>query len=262
MEIIKYIDTEGIIRWYGVLFEKNQEYSNFIQQDVTARLFDQEAKTDFEITLRGVVSTGFEQDSLNALLSAKEEVEESRNWAIGEALAEAWLTKKYSVIWPWNLQRDKRNPKANLQGADLIGFIKVNNEMCLLIGEVKTSSDTNTPPNVMYGQTGMIHQLEELAKNLSLISTLLSWLHARCKNTSYENHFKSAVKLFLSSGNKAVALFGILIRDTSPNKKDLEPRAKSLSKEVNEPTYCELNALYLPHPISELPSLVSEGVQP
>lgn len=265
MESVKYKGTVGIVCWHGLLFENNENYSNFIQQDVAARLYDEEAKSDFETTLRSVASTGFEQENLNALLSAKEEVEESRGWAIGEALAEAWLTKKYNVIWPWNLERDKRTPKASLPGADLIGFITYSNdsgdETRFLFGEVKTSSDKNTPPKVMNGKSGMIHQLEELAKNLSLIATALSWLHSRCKNTSHENQFKSAAKLFISSGNKAIALFGILVRDTPPSEQDLKVRAKTLSNSVNNPTCCQLNALYLPHPISDLSSLVSKRVQ-
>ncbi len=260
MEIVKYSDTEGIVNWSGCLFERNEEYTHFLQNDVAVRLHDQEGTEDFNAHLRGLASTGFEQNSLDEILAA--EVLEERDWAIGEALAEAWLIKKYNVVWPWNMERDKRTPKASLPGADLVGFVEIGNEIHLLIGEVKTSSDKNAPPNVMNGCTGMIHQLEELVTNLSLISQLLRWLLPRCKNTDYEKQFDAAVTLLLKSGNKSVAIFGILIRDTSPCKKDLKTRAKALADTVKTPTHCQLQAIYLPHSISELPSLVSKGVQP
>lgn len=255
-----YSGNSGIVDWHGFSLKKEDDYSDFVQRDVAARLYDQEGAEDFKAHLRGLASTGFEQNSLDEILAA--EVPEERDWAIGEAFAEAWLTKNHDVIWPWNLERDKRTPKASLPGADLIGFVKIQNEMCLLIGEVKTSSDKDTPPNVMTGRTGMIHQLEELVANLSLISQLLRWLQPRCKNTPYEGQFNAAVTLFLKSGNKFVAIFGILIRDTAPCEKDLKTRAKALAKSVKTPTHCQLQAIYLPHSISELPSLVSKGVQP
>jgi hypothetical protein len=67
--------------------------------------------------------------------------------------------------------------------------------------------------------------------------------------------------LLLNSNNKSVAIFGILIRDTKPNEKDISSRAKALAKKVEAPTDCQLFALYLPHPISIFPSITSSGVQ-
>ena len=259
METVQYSGIEGVVNWHGTSLEKNEEYIHFMQNDVAARLHDEQGSDDFETHLRGLASTGFEQNSLDAILAAA--VPEQRDWAVGEAFAEAWLSKKHGVVWPWNLERDKRTPKASLPGADLIGFVEINNETRLLIGEVKTSSDKNTPPNVMTSRSGMIHQLEELVTNLSLMSQLLRWLQSRCKNTDYESQFNAAVILLLKSGNKSVAIFGILIRDTLPCEKDLKTRAEALAKTIQAPTNCQLQAIYLDHPISSLPSLVSSGVQ-
>lgn len=255
METVEYGGLEGVINWCGSQLEMNEAYTHFMQNDVAARLHDEQGNDDFKAHLRGLASTGFEQNSLNAILAA--EVPEQRDWAVGEAFAEAWLTKKHGVVWPWNLERDKRTPKASLPGADLVGFIQINNEIRLLIGEVKTSSDTNTPPNVMYRRSGMIHQLEKLATDLSLIFQLLRWLQPRCKTTLYKSQFEAAVGLLLKSDNKSVVIFGILIRDTIPNENDLKTRAKNLAKIIQAPTNCQLQAIYLPHPISNLPSLVS-----
>lgn len=252
METVQYRGVEGVINWHGISLEKNEKYFHFMKNDVAKRLFDEQGSDDFKIHLRGLVSTGFEQNSLDAILAA--EIPEQRDWAVGEAFAEAWLSKKYGVVWPWNLERDKRTPKASLPGADLIGFIEINNEKQLLIGEVKTSSDTDTPPNVMNGRSGMIHQLEELVTNLSLISQLLRWLHPHCKSTDYESQFNSAVSMLFKSGNKSIAIFGILIRDTMPCEKNLKTRAKTLAKTIQAPTNCQLQAIYLPYAISSLPT--------
>lgn len=257
METVQYCEVEGAVNWQGVSLQRNEEYDHFLKTDVAARLYDQEGSDDFKNHLRGLVSTGFSQKSLDIILAA--EIPEQRDWAIGEAFAEAWLSKKHSALWPWNLERDKRTPKASLPGADLVGFIDINNKTQLLIGEVKTSSDANTPPNVMNGHGGMINQLEELASNLSLICQLLRWLQPRCKNTDYESQFNTAVSLFLNSGNKSVAIFGILIRDTMPCAKDLKSRAETLANSITTPTFCQLQAIYLPHPISSLPSILSSG---
>ena len=175
--------------------------------------------------------------------------------------AEAWLNQKQGVIWPWNTERDKRTPKASLPGADLIGFIEVENETRLVLGEIKASSDVSTPPNVMNGRGGMVHQLETLATDLKILSQLLRYLQPRCKNSPHEDQFNAAVTLLFKSGNKAIALFGVLIRDTAPAENDLKSRAQHLAKQINSPSTCHLQALYLPHAISDLPHLVSCGAQ-
>jgi hypothetical protein len=260
METIEYSGTNNAVNWCGFCLTQNDEYIRFIQNDVAERLYDHLGQEDFNNHLRGLAATGFALDNLDAILAA--EVPEQRAWAIGEAFAEAWLSKQWGVIWPWSMERDKRTPKASLPGADLIGFVTVENETRLLIGEVKTSSDKNTPPNVMNGRTGIIHQLEDIASNLSLIAQLLKWLQPRCKNTSYEPHFNAAVTLMLTKGNQNIAIFGVLIRDTTPSAQDLTERAKRLAQTVQIPTHCHLQALYLPHTIAGLPTLVANGATP
>ncbi len=60
------------------------------------------------------------QAALEEVLSA--EVPETRDWAAGEALAEAVLEAHHDVVLPWNIERDKRNPFASLPGAGIVGF--------------------------------------------------------------------------------------------------------------------------------------------
>jgi hypothetical protein len=121
--------------------EGDDAFDAFLCSEVEARLHDTEGAEDFEAHLRGLANTGFKRDSLGAILAA--EVPEERDWAIGEAMAEAHLQQAHDVVWPWNMERDKRTPKASLSGADLVGFQVEGDVLRLALGEVKTSSDKN-----------------------------------------------------------------------------------------------------------------------
>ena len=252
-----YEGAQGQVNWRGLQPGDDDAFDAFLCSEVEARLHDREGADDFEVHLRGLANTGFKRDSLGAILAA--EVPEERDWAIGEAMAEAHLQQAHDVVWPWNMERDKRTPKASLPGADLVGFQVEGDVVRLALGEVKTSSDKKTPPNVMSGRGGMKHQLDELAQNLTLIGQLLKWLQPRCRGTAHEPSFDSAVGLLLESGNRAVALFGVLIRDIQPDELDLSARAKTLAGSLQNPTRCQLIALYLPCTVADLPTRMSGG---
>ncbi|NMB01414.1 MAG: hypothetical protein GX971_07870 [Firmicutes bacterium] len=255
--ILKYQSKNNQVSWTGFEFPSSDEFDGFLRNKVTARLADIEGKTEFEQYLRGLANTGFANENIDKVLNAA--IPEERDWAVGEALAESWLSQEHSVVWPWNMEKDKRNPKASLPGADLIGFQRDGDSTVLVVGEVKTSSERKSPPGVMNGRSGMKNQLDSLANDLSLIGQLLRWLLPRCKNTKYEPLFQSAVSTYFESGNRELALFGVLIRDTEANESDLKSRGNALSKIICCPTRCALLALYIPHDISSLPSYVTGG---
>ncbi len=150
---ISYEGNDLQVSWHGVSMEDGDGFNTFITNDVVSRLHDEEGTIEFEAHLRGLANTGFARNSLDAILAA--EIPEERNWAIGEAMAEAYLESKHNITWPWNMERDKRNPKASLSGADLVGFKTDEDGIRLALGEVKTSTDVNTPPSVMSGRSGM-----------------------------------------------------------------------------------------------------------
>ena len=104
-----------------------------------------------------------------------------------------------------------------------------------------------------------MHQIDNLANDLSLVRQLLIWLLLRCKETVYETSFKAAVRLFLESGNKALALFGVLIRDTQPDELDLRTQGRTMAGKLQHPTTCCLIAIYLPCDIVDLPSRILGG---
>lgn len=253
-----YCNSHDATSWNGVQLVDGSEFEAFMTGEVAPRLHDEAGKADFTTHLNSLASTGFAQDSLQAILEA--EHPEERDWAVGEALAEAWLSREHGVVWPWNMERDKRTPQASLPGADLVGFVTQGSETRLALGEVKCSSDSNAPPNVMTGRNGMTRQLETLATNIGLLHTLIRWLLPRCRGNSAEPHFDAAISLLLQSGNKAMTLFGVLVRDTPPDEWDLRSRGQHLGEIVKAPTGCHLLALYLPCSIASLPDLVQGGV--
>lgn len=255
-----YSDYQSATHWSGMSFSDTKDFQVFLANEVAPRLHDASGKADFTAHLSSLASTGFAQNSLQAILAAEQP--EERDWAVGEALAEAWLAREHGVIWPWNMERDKRTPKASLPGADLVGFVTQGSETRLALGEVKSSSDSHAPPNVMRGRHGMAGQLENLATDLGLLHSLIRWLQPRCRGNNAEPHFNAAIAVLLRSGNKALALFGVLVRDTRSDERDLRSRGQHLGGIVQPPTTCRLMALYLPFPISSLPERVAAGGAP
>ena len=254
---VNYEGQDRQVSWRGVSMKDGDAFNSFMSNEVSARLYDEEGRAEFETYLQDLADTGFARDSLEEILAA--EISEKPSWAVGEAIAEAYLSREYKVTWPWNTERDKRHPNASLPGADMVGFIVEGEATRLVLGEVKSSTDIKTPPSVMSGRSGLIHQIDNLANNLSLACELLKWLLHRCKETVYETSFKAAVRLFLESGNKALALFGVLIRDTQPNELDLRTRGRTMVGKLQYPTTCDLIAIYLPCAIGDLPSRIPGG---
>lgn len=258
-----YENRKDQVCWQGYNLSESGTFDSFMTKDVAARLNDTEGSDQFQSHVRSLSLTGFGQSSLKAILDAQ--IPEERDWAASEALAEAWLSKEHGIIWPWNMDRDKRNANASLPGADLVGFVINGTQTRLALGEVKSSTENQYPPQVMAGRsksskkTPMGHQIDDLANNLSTIIQLLKWLCPRCMNTEFETPCKASLTLYFNSGNKAVSLFGVLIRDTAANELDLKGRGKALGAALRAPTSCHLLALYLPCKIVELPERIKGG---
>jgi hypothetical protein len=251
-------NLDNCVSWYGRKFHTGDELDAFLNKSVKTRLDDEKGKDDFNSCLNDLKLTGMGHDCLQKVLST--EIQESRDWKVGEAIAEAWLIENNGIIFPWNIERDKRNPFASLPGADLIGFVKDNDSYRLVLGEVKTSSENKSPPQVMLGRSGMEHQLDNLADDMSLIHQVLLWLFHRTQNEIYRQAYESSCVNYFNSQCKDVLIFGILIRDTNPNELDLSGRGKKFRIKLNLPTQCHLIALYLPWCIEELNIRLRRGV--
>lgn len=255
---VKYSGTHKNASWCGRAVEDEIRFKSYLDSRVRARVEDDENYDLFETELMGMATTGMQTIFIERLLRA---VPDEKPWAVGEALAECVLADDDTreICWPWNFVRDRRTPRASLPGADLVGFCKEGNAVMLLIGEVKTSSDAGTPPNVMNGSGGMVWQLEEEATRLDIQAALLMWLRSRCVAPDHRELYRAAVGRYVLSLGKEFLLVGILLRDTKPNELDLTARANTLAAKLSTPTRIEITAWYLPVPIKNWPALLHGG---
>lgn len=239
--------------WYGREVEDCEQFQSYLRKVVKPRVDD--ANTGFEAELRSMATTGMDTEFVENLLNA---LPDEKPWAIGEALAECVLAdhETREICWPWNHVRDRRTPRASLPGADLVGFCKEGENVVLLFGEVKTSSDARTPPNVMNGSGGMAWQLKDEATRLDIQHALLKWLRARCDSPKYRALYQAAAQRYVQSHGKEILLVGILLRDTEANELDVAARAKSLAASLGGPTRIEVTAWYLPASIEDWPELL------
>lgn len=248
-----YENTNEWSAYQGVILKDG--FDEYLSSRVRSRFYDIEGTKDLIEEFRDITSTGFEKQLLIDIFSTSPSIED---WKIGEALAECYLEDFEKVRFYYPSSRDAKNPKANLQGADLVGFVDVDKETTIfLFGEVKTSEDKNSPPQVMYGRSGMIDQLRNIKNNPNLRKSLIRWLGFKVKALSGDDPFKKdyqkALKVYLKEGAEhKYFLFGVLIRDTEPKDTDLRSRYESLKSELSKGVQLKLIALYIPIPIKNM----------
>ncbi len=237
---------------HGIEFSR-RELSQALATRVAEVVYDSAGMGDLKDLLSGLVTTRFETQTVQRVLSAPRRTLE--DWRIGEAFAEAYLNDHRGCQFPWPSSRDLKNPEASPAGADLIGFIAVNGADWFAFGEVKTSYDKNYPPNVMYGRDGMNHQIETLRDNIDKLCALIRYMGFRANATTWKPRFESAFKSFAKGSNYII--FGVLVRDVDPDEQDLRARCKALADGCPPSVTIELRALYLPRKvIVNLPSLI------
>jgi hypothetical protein len=249
----------GCLSWQGLHVEDAGVFTAFLRATVRARLVDSAERADFEEELRGLATTGMAAQYLQTFLAAA--AADPQAWEVGEALAECLLASSTTrqIVWPWNMSRDRRTPRASLPGADLVGFCVSGQAVRLLIGEVKTSADRQAPPNVMYGPAGMPWQLGQQATRLELQHAVSLWLYSRCRLLGQLDLFNRAMEAYLQSAGRQMLLVGILLRDTSPDERDVKNRAAELEGLVRDPTTAEVTAWYLPVAIERWPAIIKGG---
>lgn len=194
--------------------------------------------------------TGFEKSEtlLQDIHAYQNQSVNVQDFRIGEAFAEVILGEHFSCRFYWNELRDARNPKGNKTGADLVGFIEIENEVLFLFGEVKTSSEKNYPPQVMTNPDGIEKQLKDLYQNCEKRRILISYLQSKIPlngNSAFQNDFKSAIKNYYKPSGTYV-LYGVLVRDTQPEEDDVKKSYERLKSEILEPCGLNLLAIYIP----------------
>jgi hypothetical protein len=221
----------------------DKEMFNALTNEVYDKVYDITGNSDLiDSILIGLADTGFKKDSLLPIFACNDCI---NDWEVGEAYAQAYLEDNFSSILPWNLSRDIKKPGSSLPGADIVGLHLQDNSAYFLFGEIKTSSDQDYPPGLMYGPTGLKKQLDDLCTEQDTIFALIKYLGFRLKNTvhwpMYQNAFQ---KYYINNYN--IHIMGVLIRDVKPNEKDLAARAKSLSPYCINGRQINLVAIYLP----------------
>lgn len=254
-----YAGGDSCITYLGVKFHLDF-MKKYIPSRVGNRFFDIKGTDELINEFDDLINTGFEKEALIDIFKLEKAI---TYWKIGESLAECYLEDYKGVRFHYNSIRDAKNPKANLTGADLVGFIDINNETIFLFGEVKTSSDDSTFPQILYGRSGMIKQLEKIKSNYEVKNSLVRWLGFKVKDLSddhpFREDYKKALTLYIKSKQSKINLIGILVRDTSPTDRDLKTRLEELKRDVQEGMNIELIALYVPIPVKELELLLPSG---
>jgi hypothetical protein len=164
---------------------------------------------------------------------------------VGEALAQAFLAAHRNCTFPWPASRDLRNPVSSPAGTDLVGFVDFDSEGLFAFGEVKTSTQQQWPPSLIYGRHGLKQQMEDLRDSSEHKDALVRYLGFHSANAPWLGKFKSAAKKYIVSKSH-VALFAVLVRDVTPNSADLSSRASSLATGCPADSKIELLAIYLP----------------
>ena len=251
--VLKYRRRAGRVEWEGRAVPDVKRFKRYMRHVVGPRL----AADDSEIAdvLRGLASTKMATEGAEGLLNSVPRVE---SWQVGEAVAECALGSDigWKVHWPWRTSRDCRTPGASVPGADLVGFVQRGDDTLLLFGEVKTSGQARTPPTVMTGPSGLPRQLEKIALRPDVQYALLKWLMVRCQSQFQRNLFEKAASRYINSGGRSFMLIGVLLRDTTPDERDLRRPAEALSRRLaTAPASVDLVAWYLPIPIDRWPTL-------
>ena len=221
----------------------NAQVDVMLQGSVKKILQDTAGIDELLQSLSGVASTGFEQEGLQQMLTGDVV---PKNWQVGEAIAEAFVADKGGCRFPWPNGRDLKNPKASPAGCDLTGFQPANNDDLpyrFAFGEVKTSEQQQSPPGVM---ASLGKQLQDLRDERQIKSALCRYLGHHAKRSVWEFMYKSAVKRYLESDMKDVAIYGVLVRDVTAQAADISGCAKALARGCPVQTDIEIYALYLP----------------
>lgn len=238
--------------YHGISLDEN-ECIEHLRGAVKNNLIDREETQHTLDKLRALqAETGFvASDELMADIQAMESEEvTAQQFRVGEAYAEILLEREFMCRFHWNENRDARNPKGNKTGADLVGFIEVDNQVLFLFGEVKTSSETaNRPPQVMTSADGIEKQLRDLYNNKQKRAILIQYLSNKARLFPAEHPFRqgfdAGLHAYYTQGQH-YHLVGVLVRDVPPDERDISVSYHRLKEQILEPKGIKLLALYLP----------------
>lgn len=165
--------SQATCTWTGTAWTDEEVVA--ISAEIAERALDLTFESNVTDMLQDLSSTGASAEWLTSFLG-RAVSHEPLPWQVGEAIAEVVLEDSHGVVIPWNNRRDERNPRASLPGADIVGFSDEHQGTRFVFGEVKSSSDTRSPPGVLTGKSGMVQQLERLVYDPQIRFALIKWL--------------------------------------------------------------------------------------
>ena len=196
--------------------------------------------------------TGFDMDRLREyLLSTRPS---AKYWQAGESLAHCFLEDYWFAQFPYPSSRDARNPRASMAGADMVGFYHRDGMTSMLFGEVKTSGEGRRPPQVVARLLTQMTTLKDRHVQLSLVLWLVQKFADAAADNPGKKRCDAAVDAYVCRG--AVRLVGVLIRDTPPDKADLQSAFERLVGDTK--TRLDVCALYIPVPVNTLSDKIGD----
>ncbi|MBD3202974.1 hypothetical protein GF327_01660 [Candidatus Woesearchaeota archaeon] len=257
--------TLGIKKEYGQSnsnssfsgYSLNTDFNTYMKTRVKEKFDDVNGTESLISEFDSLAKTGFDKQQLIDIFESQQD---NTDWRIGEALSECFLEDYENAKFYYDYSRDAKNPKSNLTGADLVGFSKAEDHCEFLFGEVKTSADKKTPPQVLYGRSGMTKQLEDIKKVKKIRSALIKWLGFKVykldESEPFRIDFMNALEIYISSKCNKFRMVGVLVRDIEPNDNDLKNRYSSLINNINPFCKLDLFGLYLPIKIEKLSTAI------
>jgi hypothetical protein len=237
-----YAADAGAVRARGLKWP-SEALGNDAGAAVGDALWDRPGMDEDREFLLSLGATGFAAERIQEVLGSNIVQDSVETWRVGEAVAQVELEANRDCSFPWNVRRDLKNPRASHAGAELVGFHqRPSGSTCFAFGEVKTSSHEQRPPSVT---TDLRRQMRALRGTTNTVNNLVRYLTPRARGVSWQAQFVSAWQTFCLD-RRDYAIFGVLVRDVTPDRRDIAGMASDLAEELIAPTTLELRALYLP----------------
>lgn len=245
-----YDHSQGRKRFRGLVLN-DPKFQDYLKNRVNEKFYDSEGTLNLQNLFEDIDSTEFDFKILRSMFTSENT---PIDWKIGEKISECFLEDYHNSIFPYNDSRDAKDSRSNLPGADLVGYVTIDDKTLFLFGEVKTSDQQQNPPGVVYGSDGLIQQLNEIKDDSKKRKELIMWLGHKISPLHDDDTKKITwrqASISYYSHNEEFKIFGVMIRGVAPNENDLKLVFENVIPNMKDEIYFELISLYLPISKSE-----------
>lgn len=237
-----YAVESGAHRCIGISIRQNG-LAEYLTGRVRNRYYGLDTISEIVEKFPDLRATGFGNDGLVKMRP------NPKPWEVGESFSECFLEDHKGARLPYPAWQDLKNQNTSSTGADLVGYDCQSGSTVFLFGEVKTSAHTRNPPSVVKDLTRQLQDLGSSKKSFQLVY----WLGLKAKTQKDSQDFSQAIKSYVKNIFKVV---GVLIRDTVPNRRDLEGAFTHLVYVLRHTITLEMLAIYLPVAIDKIPQMM------